>query len=247
MPCSAITASSMPRRPSRPPWTSGCRILTRPSMISETVSALTSVICRRASQHAGGAAGGNRRMPSASATGEIGQAGLVGDAQRGTARVDERGVEHRALRNRRRAVGTGCRTRSATAGRVGGSSVQAVMLQLLAQGRAIGAERGRRALVAAVPGHACAAAAANFGDPACRPSPGCESTSGDSAGPRARRIRAAPVAATDPARHRHADGQRHSRRTRSPMADGGWLGTGPWRRLGSRTGGNESTPHGPAS
>ena len=30
----AITASSMPRRPSRPPWIFGCSVLTRPSMIS---------------------------------------------------------------------------------------------------------------------------------------------------------------------------------------------------------------------
>src|SRR5690606_17428695 len=34
IPCSAITASSVPRRPSRPPCTFGCRVLTRPSMIS---------------------------------------------------------------------------------------------------------------------------------------------------------------------------------------------------------------------
>ena len=34
MPCSPMTSSSMPRRPSRPPCTCGCRVLTRPSMIS---------------------------------------------------------------------------------------------------------------------------------------------------------------------------------------------------------------------
>src|SRR6185312_15972433 len=43
MPSSAITASSVPRRPSRPPCTLGCRVLTRPSMISgKPVSSLTS-------------------------------------------------------------------------------------------------------------------------------------------------------------------------------------------------------------
>ncbi len=34
MPCSVITASSVPRRPSSPPCTFGCRVLTRPSIIS---------------------------------------------------------------------------------------------------------------------------------------------------------------------------------------------------------------------
>src|SRR5260221_2653455 len=34
IPCSAMTASSMPRRPSRPPWMRGWRVLTRPAMIS---------------------------------------------------------------------------------------------------------------------------------------------------------------------------------------------------------------------
>src|SRR5688572_16145992 len=34
MSCFSMTASSMPRRPSRPPCTRGCSVLTRPSMIS---------------------------------------------------------------------------------------------------------------------------------------------------------------------------------------------------------------------
>src|SRR5437016_1551131 len=34
MPCWAMTASSMPRRASSPPWMRGCRVLTRPAMIS---------------------------------------------------------------------------------------------------------------------------------------------------------------------------------------------------------------------
>src|SRR4029079_12924626 len=34
MSCFAMTASSVPRRPSRPPCTRGCRVFTRPSMIS---------------------------------------------------------------------------------------------------------------------------------------------------------------------------------------------------------------------
>src|SRR5690606_1206799 len=34
IPCRDMTASSMPRRPSRPPCTTGCSVLTRPSMIS---------------------------------------------------------------------------------------------------------------------------------------------------------------------------------------------------------------------
>src|SRR5512141_236339 len=44
MPCSRITASSVPRRPSRPPWIFGCSVFTRPSMISgNPVTAETSV------------------------------------------------------------------------------------------------------------------------------------------------------------------------------------------------------------
>src|SRR5512139_192398 len=34
MPSRAMTASSVPRRPSRPPWIFGCSVFTRPSMIS---------------------------------------------------------------------------------------------------------------------------------------------------------------------------------------------------------------------
>src|SRR5688572_21146178 len=34
MPCCCMTASSVPRRPRMPPWIFGCRVLTRPSMIS---------------------------------------------------------------------------------------------------------------------------------------------------------------------------------------------------------------------
>ena len=53
MPCSAMTASSVPRRPSRPPWTLGCRVLTRPSMISgKPVSSETSRTARPASRMA---------------------------------------------------------------------------------------------------------------------------------------------------------------------------------------------------
>ena len=44
MPCSRMTASSVPRRPSRPPWIFGCSVLTRPSMISgKPVTADTSI------------------------------------------------------------------------------------------------------------------------------------------------------------------------------------------------------------
>jgi len=44
MPCSAITASSRPERPSRPPCTIGCRVLTRPSRHSgKPVSSSTRV------------------------------------------------------------------------------------------------------------------------------------------------------------------------------------------------------------
>ena len=34
MPCARITSSSVPRRPRSPPWIFGCRVLTRPPMIS---------------------------------------------------------------------------------------------------------------------------------------------------------------------------------------------------------------------
>src|SRR6188474_3171234 len=44
MPCCCMTGSSTPRRPRRAPWISGCRVLTRPSMISgKAVTAETSV------------------------------------------------------------------------------------------------------------------------------------------------------------------------------------------------------------
>src|SRR5688572_2611790 len=50
MSCFCITASSTPRRPSRPPCTRGCSVLTRPSMISgKPVYAETSVTGRPAS------------------------------------------------------------------------------------------------------------------------------------------------------------------------------------------------------
>src|SRR5690606_7237620 len=53
MPCSAITASSMPARPSRPPWTTGCRVLTLPSIISgKPVTSDTSRTARSASRRA---------------------------------------------------------------------------------------------------------------------------------------------------------------------------------------------------
>ena len=53
MPCAAITASSSPRRPRRPPCTFGCSVLTRPPMISgKPVTSATSVTSRPASRSA---------------------------------------------------------------------------------------------------------------------------------------------------------------------------------------------------
>src|SRR5690606_367864 len=49
MPCSSMVCrcSALSRRPSRPPWILGCRVLTRPSRISgEPVCSATSVTCR---------------------------------------------------------------------------------------------------------------------------------------------------------------------------------------------------------
>ena len=62
MPCSAITASSMPARPSRPPCTIGCRVLTRPSIISGKPVTSADVADRQAgvADRLGGAAGGQQ-------------------------------------------------------------------------------------------------------------------------------------------------------------------------------------------
>ena len=53
MPCSAITASSVPARPSRPPCTTGCSVVTRPSIMSgKPVASLTSFTASPASRKA---------------------------------------------------------------------------------------------------------------------------------------------------------------------------------------------------
>ena len=66
MPCSAITASSMPRRPSSPPWIFGCSVLTRPSMISgKPVWLETSRTATPASASSPGGAAGGQQLDAA--------------------------------------------------------------------------------------------------------------------------------------------------------------------------------------
>ena len=105
MPCSAITASSMPARPSRPPWISGCRVLTRPSMISgKPVTSDTSRTGRPASRSARGGAAGGQQFDAARGerAGQFDQAGLVGNGQQRAADL------HRGPAGGRKSCGDGC-------------------------------------------------------------------------------------------------------------------------------------------
>ena len=124
MPCCAMTASSVPRRPSRPPWIFGCSVFTRPSMISGKPVTSRYVDRRHAggAQQRGRAAGRQQRHAAlAQCACEIDQAFLVGDAEERRGRTSH---GHR-------------------------SAGDPVSLQLLAQGAAIDAENvGGAALVA---------------------------------------------------------------------------------------------------
>src|SRR5690554_1901581 len=125
MPCSAITASSVPRRPSRPPCTFGCRVLTRPSMISgKPVTSETSRTGSPASRMA-------RAVPPVESSSML-----------------------RAARARARSISPVLSDTDSSARRTGSrlvvmASAQAVFAQLPAQGGAVDAQHpGGAALVA---------------------------------------------------------------------------------------------------
>src|SRR5215510_8878582 len=179
MSCCDITASSVPRRPRRPPCTFGCSVLTRPSMISgKPVSVDTSVTGTPAWRSAAAVPPvETSAMPSASRpcakstrpvlsetlssarrTGTRVASNMEGP-QAETADYTDAGGSRRhrrpmsSEREKRPGAGAGPadsfsrRRRTCLVG-------EAVLMQLLAQRRAIDAERGRGlALVAAVPGH----------------------------------------------------------------------------------------------
>src|SRR5687767_11424289 len=125
MPCSRMTASSVPARPSSAPWTFGCRVFTRPFMISgKPVSDDTSVT--------------GRPVPA-----------IV----RAVPPVETREYPRAASSRARSTIPVLSETESNARrafGRVISSGSESVLAQLFAQGAAIDAEDGRRAALVAV-------------------------------------------------------------------------------------------------
>ena len=96
MPCSVIAAacSGASRTPSRPPCTTGCRVFTRPSIISgKPVSSATSFTGRPAAAMAARGAAGRDQLDAGGGQrpGGLDEAGLVGDRDQGAADGDEVG------------------------------------------------------------------------------------------------------------------------------------------------------------
>src|SRR4249919_4183177 len=151
MPCCAITASSVPLRPSRPPCTSGCSVLTRPSIISgNCVSSLTSRTARPASRSA-------FAVPPV----ETSSTPCAASARARSVRPVLSETDNRARRTGRRSAvmlrrhqrcGAGNYTgRNAIPGRAGRrrASAHAVIAELLAQRCTVDAEHGRGAALVA--------------------------------------------------------------------------------------------------
>src|SRR5688572_5958348 len=125
MPCSRMTSSSVPARPSRAPWIFGCRVLTRPSMISgNPVRDDTSVTGRPAPAIA-------RAVPPV----ESSEKPRVASSRASSTMPDLSETESNARRAFSRVIWSGS---------------ESVLAQLLAQRAAVDAEDGRRTALVAV-------------------------------------------------------------------------------------------------
>src|ERR1700761_7638521 len=123
--CSRITASSVPRRPSRPPWIFGCRVVTAPPMISgKPVCSATSLT-------------GIPWLVNSLAVPPVDNSSMPRSfSSRANSTIP---VLSETLSNARR---TGVSTKA--------SLVDAELFQLLAQGAAIDAQNGRSAALIAL-------------------------------------------------------------------------------------------------
>src|SRR5690606_5651088 len=146
MPCSAITASSMPARPSRPPWTTGCRVLTRPSIISgKPVTSETSRTASPASRRA-------RAVPPVESSSTPRAARALASSTRPVLSDTDSRARRRGRRSTVIAWEGQRGNRDYTARRQvspGSRSDDAVVAQLAAQGRAVDAEHGGGAALVA--------------------------------------------------------------------------------------------------
>src|SRR5690606_33373209 len=163
MPRSASTASSTPARPSRPPCTTGCRVLTRPSIISgNPVTSLTSRTCRPASRIALAVPPvDNSSTPRLASARASSTSPVLSETESSARRIFTGGREAACMGTPEGGLG-GRRSIAATPGRSveaalapqgrvrAGRSGQAVLAQLLAQRGAVDAEHLRGAALVAV-------------------------------------------------------------------------------------------------
>src|SRR5690606_20630054 len=149
MPCSAITVSSVPARPSRPPCTTGCRVLTRPSIISgKPVASLTSLTGSPASRIARAVPPvDSSSMPRADSARARSTRPVLSETDSSARRTGRRSAVIVARGGKR---GAGIIAAASARPWPRGASGDAVLAQFLAQRRAVDAEHGGGAALVAV-------------------------------------------------------------------------------------------------